>query len=131
IALMAATGGGAITNVSSISSIRPRGLTPYTTSKGAVNALTQAMAVDHARQGIRVNAILPGPVYTPMVASSGMTPEQRAIRASASPLGAEGTAWDIGWAAVFLASDEARWITGQLLCVDGGVTLVGPARSVG
>jgi NAD(P)-dependent dehydrogenase (short-subunit alcohol dehydrogenase family) len=131
IPVMASSGGGAITNISSISSIRPRGLTPYTTSKGAVNALTQAMAVDHAAQGIRVNAILPGPVYTPMVASSGMTSEQRAARAHASPLGTEGTAWDIGWAAVFLASDEARWITGQLLCVDGGVTLMSPAREVG
>jgi NAD(P)-dependent dehydrogenase (short-subunit alcohol dehydrogenase family) len=128
---MAAHGGGAITNVSSISSIRPRGLTPYTTSKGAVNALTIAMAVDHASQGIRVNAILPGPVYTPMVASAGMTEEQRAARAKASPLGSEGTAWDIGWAAVYLASPEARWVTGQLLCVDGGVTLMSPARGVG
>ena len=128
IPVMAAHGGGAITNVSSISSIRPRGLTPYTTSKGAVNALTIAMAVDHAAQGIRVNAILPGPVYTPMVAGEGMTEERRAQRARASPLGVEGTAWDIGWAAVFLASAEARWITGQLLCVDGGVTLMSPSR---
>ncbi len=131
IPVMAASGGGAITNVSSISSIRPRGLTPYTTSKGAVNALTQAMAVDHAPQGIRVNAILPGPVYTPMVASSGMTDEQRAQRARASPLGLEGTAWDVAWAAVYLASPEARWVTGQLLCVDGGVTLMSPGRGVG
>jgi NAD(P)-dependent dehydrogenase (short-subunit alcohol dehydrogenase family) len=128
IPVMAANGGGAITNVSSISSIRPRGLTPYTASKGAVNALTQAMAVDHAAQGIRVNAILPGPVYTPMVASEGMTEQRRAQRAKASPLGTEGTAWDIGWAAVFLASPEARWVTGQLLCVDGGVTLMSPSR---
>jgi NAD(P)-dependent dehydrogenase (short-subunit alcohol dehydrogenase family) len=131
IPVMAAGGGGAIINVSSVSSIRPRGLTPYTTSKGAVNALTMAMAVDHAPQGIRVNCILPGPVYTPMVASQGMTEEQRAARARASPLGTEGTPWDIGWAAVFLASPEARWITGQLLCVDGGMTLVGPSRGVG
>jgi NAD(P)-dependent dehydrogenase (short-subunit alcohol dehydrogenase family) len=131
IPVMAGNGGGAITNVSSISSIRPRGLTPYTTSKGAVNALTIAMAVDHAPQGIRVNAILPGPVYTPMVASSGMTEEQRAMRAKASPLGTEGTAWDIAWAAVYLASPEARWVTGQLLCVDGGVTLMSPSRAVG
>ncbi|MBV9894937.1 MAG: glucose 1-dehydrogenase [Chloroflexi bacterium] len=131
IPVMAANGGGAITNVSSISSIRPRGLTPYTTSKGAVNALTIAMAVDHAAQGIRVNAILPGPVYTPMVASSGMTEDQRAARAKASPLGTEGTPWDVAWAAVFLASPEARWVTGQLLCVDGGVTLMSPARGVG
>jgi NAD(P)-dependent dehydrogenase (short-subunit alcohol dehydrogenase family) len=131
IPVMAANGGGSITNVSSISSIRPRGLTPYTTSKGAVNALTIAMAIDHAAQGIRVNAILPGPVYTPMVATSGMTEEQRATRARASPLGTEGTAWDIGWAAVYLASPEARWVTGQLLCVDGGVTLMSPSRGVG
>jgi NAD(P)-dependent dehydrogenase (short-subunit alcohol dehydrogenase family) len=68
VPVMAANGGGSITNVSSISSIRPRCLTLYTTSKGAVNALTIAMAVDHAAQGIRVNAILPGPVYTPGVA---------------------------------------------------------------
>ncbi len=86
IPIMAEHGGGAITNVSSISSIRPRGLTPYTTSKGAVNALTIAMAVDHAAQGIRVNAILPGPVFTPMVASSGMTEAQRNARRKASPL---------------------------------------------
>jgi NAD(P)-dependent dehydrogenase (short-subunit alcohol dehydrogenase family) len=131
IPVMAANGGGSIINISSVSAIRPRGLTPYTTSKGAVNALTQAMAVDHAAQGIRVNCILPGPVFTPMVESGGMTPAQRAIRTKASPLGIEGTGWDIGWAAVFLASPEARWITGQLLCVDGGVTLMSPARAVG
>jgi NAD(P)-dependent dehydrogenase (short-subunit alcohol dehydrogenase family) len=131
IPVMAANGGGSITNVSSISSIRPRGLTPYTTSKGAVNALTIAMAIDHAAQGIRVNAILPGPVYTPGIAMSGLTEEQRAMRARASPLGTEGTAWDVGWAAVYLASPEARWVTGQLLCVDGGVSLMSPSRGVG
>jgi len=124
---MAATGGGAIINISSLSALRPRGLTPYTTSKGAVIALTKAMAVDHAPQGIRVNCIAPGPVFTPMVAEN-MTPERRAQRAKASPLGVEGNAWDIGWAAVYLASPEARWVTGQVLCVDGGLTLLAPAR---
>ncbi len=112
VAVMAANGGGSIINISSISAIRPPGLTPYSTSKGAVIALTQAMAVDHAAQGIRVNSILPGPVFAPMVQPGGLTLEQRAIRAKASPLGTEGTGWDIGWAAVFLASPEARWITG-------------------
>ena len=85
------------------------------------------MAVDHAPQLVRVNCIAPGPVYTPMVAES-MTPERRAVRAKAAPLGIEGNAWDIGYAALFLVSPEARWITGQVLPVDGGATLQGPAR---
>ena len=127
IPAMVRNDGGAIINISSISTLRPRGLTPYSVSKGAVIALTKAMAVDHAPQGVRVNCIAPGPVYTPMVAEN-MTPERRAQRAKASPLGIEGTAWDIGYAALFLASPEARWITGQVLSVDGGATLQGPAR---
>lgn len=127
VPVMAANGGGSIINISSLSALRPRGLTPYSTSKGAVIALTQAMAVDHAPEGIRVNCIAPGPVYTPMVAE-GMTPELRERRAKAAPLGVEGTGWDIGWAAVFLASPESRWITGVVLAVDGGASLVGPSR---
>lgn len=125
---MARAGGGAIVNISSISAIRPRGLTAYTTSKGAVIALTQAMAVDHGPEGIRVNAVLPGPVYTPMVQRPGMTPKQREKRAQASLLGVEGTGWDIGHAVVFLASDQARYITGHSLVVDGGTSLRSPGR---
>lgn len=121
-------GGGAVINVSSISALRPRGLTAYSTSKGAVIALTRAMAVDHAREGIRVNCIAPGPVFTPMVAGAGMSDELRERRRRASLLGTEGTGWDIGYAALFLASDESRWITGQVLVVDGGVTIQAPAR---
>ena len=128
IPAIAAGGGGAIVNISSISALRPRGLTAYSTSKGAVIALTQAMAVDHAKEGIRVNCIAPGPVYTPMVYAGGMSDELRERRRLASPLGIEGTGWDVAYAALFLASDEARYVTGVVLPVDGGVTLVGPER---
>lgn len=124
-------GGGSIINVSSISALRPRGLTAYSTSKGAVIALTKAMAVDHGAQGVRVNCVAPGPVYTPMVAGDAMSPAARRTRAEASVLKTEGTGWDIGQAVRFLASDRARWITGQVLVVDGGVTLQGPARDPG
>lgn len=128
IPAMIASGGGAIVNISSISALRPRGLTPYTVSKGAVIALTKALAVDHGRQGIRVNCIVPGPMYTPMVSSEGMDLEVRERRQNASLLGIEGTGWDIGHAAVFLASDEARYVTGVVLAVDGGVSLTSAAR---
>ncbi|MCZ6706760.1 MAG: SDR family NAD(P)-dependent oxidoreductase [Chloroflexi bacterium] len=129
IPAMTASGGGAIVNISSIAAMRARGLTAYTTSKGAVIALTRAMAVDHAGDGIRVNCIAPGPVYTPMVGAGGAMPEElRERRRRASILEIEGTGWDIGYAALFLASDEARYVTGVVLPVDGGVLLRGPAR---
>jgi len=121
-------GGGAIVNVSSISALRPRGLTAYSASKGAVIALTRAMAVDHGPDGIRVNCVAPGPVYTPMVYGRGMSPEARERRRRASVLGVEGTGWDVGHAVRFLLSAHARYITGQTLVVDGGATLSGPAR---
>jgi len=122
--------GGAIVNISSISALRPRGLTTYTTSKAAVIGLTQAMAVDHGRDNIRVNCICPGPMYTPMVYArgNGMSEAARAQRANASVLKTEGTGWDIGHAVKFLLSGHARYITGQVLVVDGGVTLQGPER---
>ena len=127
-AMIKTAGRGAIVNISSISALRPRGLTAYTTSKGAVIALTRAMAVDHAAAGIRVNCIAPGPVYTPMVHARGMSDEARAQRRRASALGIEGTGWDVGHAVRFLLSNHARYITGQTLVVDGGVTLQAPAR---
>lgn len=128
IPAMAAQGGGSIVNISSISAIRPRGLTAYSTSKGAIMALTRAMAVDHGPDGIRVNCVLPGPVLTPMVGGEAMDPERRERRRQASALGIEGTGWDVGHAVVFLLSDRARYITGQNLVVDGGTTLTGPSR---
>lgn len=128
IPAMKEAGGGAIVNISSISALRPRGLTAYSASKGAVIALTRAMAVDHGRDNIRVNCIAPGPVYTPMVSGRGMSDQARDQRRRASVLGIEGTGWDVGNAVRFLLSDQARYITGQTLVVDGGATLVGPAR---
>src|SRR5258708_5528420 len=120
--------GGSIVNLSSISALRPRGLTTYTTSKAAVIGLTHAMAVDHGRDNIRVNFICPGPLYTPMVYASGMTDAARTTRAKASVLKLEGTGWDVGHAVKFLFSNYARYITGQVLVVDGGVTLQAPER---
>lgn len=131
IPAMREVGGGAIINIASISALRPRGLTAYSTSKSAVIGLTKAMAVDHGGEGIRVNCVAPGPVYTPMVYGRGMSDEARARRVSASVLDIEGSGWDIGHAVRFLASDHACYITGQVLVVDGGTTLKGPDRDSG
>jgi NAD(P)-dependent dehydrogenase (short-subunit alcohol dehydrogenase family) len=120
--------GGAIVNISSISALRPRGLTTYSVSKGAVITLSEAMAVDHGPDGIRVNCVAPGPVYTPMVYAHGMSDTARGHRRNASLIGIEGMGWDIGNAVRFLLSNHARYITGQTLVVDGGATLRGPER---
>ena len=115
--------GGSIVNISSISATRPKGLTTYSASKGAVLSLSQAMAVDHGADGIRVNCILPGPVYTPMVYSNGMSKDHRSQRQNASLIEIEGDGWDIGKAVVYLSSKWARYITGHLMVVDGGCSL--------
>lgn len=128
VPVMARNGGGSIINISSISAVRPRGLTPYTASKGAVIALSQAMAVDHGPDGIRVNCIAPGPIYTPMAAASGDDAERRERRRQSTLLKIEGDAWDIAHACVYFASNESRYVTGQLLLVDGGVSLTSAAR---
>lgn len=123
------SGGGAIVNISSISALRPRGMTAYSTSKGAIMALTAAMAVDHGTEGVRVNCVAPGPVRTPMVGGDDMPDELAEARRRASVLKIEGNGWDIGAAVRFLCTDEARYITGHTLVVDGGVTLRGPSRA--
>ena len=115
-------GGGSIVNIASTAGLRAHRSTPYTTSKAAVIGLTFSMAADHGRENIRVNAIAPGLVYTPMVAPR-MDDDLRDSRREASPLGIEGTGWDIGWAALYLASDESRWVTGVVLPVDAGLTV--------
>ena len=123
---MVESGGGSIINISSIAGMRAHAETPYTASKGAVIALTKSMAVDHAADNVRVNCIAPGLMYTPIVAGR-MTEEGRTMRRNAAPLGTEGTAWDVAWAAVYLASDEARWVTGIVIPVDAGLTVTTPA----
>ena len=125
--VMRAQQGGAITNVSSIAAVCSTPMAAYKTSKAGVNAYTQTLAIGNAKYGVRANAIMPGLMETPM-AIEGIARElgiakERLIeqRNAAVPLGGRmGTAWDVAWAAVFLASDEARFITGVLLPVDGG-----------
>ena len=125
---MAAGGGGSIVNIASSEGLRSGTLVPivsYNASKAGVLGLTRGMAVHHGRQGIRVNAIAPGFMATPMVAAH-LSEEKRRERREAAPIAIEGTAWDVAWAAVFLASDEARWISGVTLPVDGGMVITTP-----
>ena len=134
IPVMELQGGGAITNVSSIASLRYTGVpyASYYASKAAMNHLTRTTAVQYAPKKIRVNAVLPGLMRTPMVERSAALAQSYAAgdveamwraRDAQVPMGHMGDAWDVAHAAVFLASDEARYITGIELVVDGGITL--------
>ena len=130
VPVMAAQGGGAIVNIASISALRGDGTAAYSAAKGGLIALTVDMAYSHGRQGIRVNAVAPGHITTPMVLSvqdEGPRAEFTSrMRAEAGLLGTPGTGWDVAWAATFLASEEARWITGVTLPVESGVLHVVP-----
>lgn len=84
--------------------------------------MTRAMAAHHGREGIRVNCVCPGMVFTPMVRGRGMTEEMRKARVGQNLMGQEGTAWDVGYTILYLCSKEARWITGVILPVDAGVS---------
>jgi NAD(P)-dependent dehydrogenase (short-subunit alcohol dehydrogenase family) len=123
-------GGGAIVNISSLASIAPANIIAYEVSKAGVNKLTESVAALNARHGVRCNAILPGLMDTPMAVAGiagarGQTQaEVREARNARVPLGGKmGTAWDVAYAALFLASDEAKFITGVLLPVDGGMSV--------
>jgi NAD(P)-dependent dehydrogenase (short-subunit alcohol dehydrogenase family) len=114
-------GSGSIICVSSIAAHRGHGRTAYAAAKAGVEGFVRTVAVQLGPRGVRVNAIAPGTVWTPMV--EGLGPAARERRRQATPLGTEGTGWDVGWGAVYLASDESRWVTGQVLVIDAGLTV--------
>jgi NAD(P)-dependent dehydrogenase (short-subunit alcohol dehydrogenase family) len=123
---------GAIVNVSSLASIQVNSYPyfAYYAAKSAINQFTRALAVHYAAQGIRANAILPGVLNTPLIhqqISSHFADTESMMKArnAASPMGRMGDAWDVAYAALFLASDEAKYITGVCLPVDGGKSCAG------
>lgn len=126
--LIAAVGGGAVVNLSSVAALAGTGTEwlLYSTSKGAVVALTRQLASRCGPLGIRVNCVAPGMVDTPMVAGRG-TEADRERRRLAAPLRTEGTAWEIADVIAFLCSDEARWVSGVVLPVDGGLMAALPS----
>ena len=120
---MIAQGKGSVINVASTTGAHDAcaHAVAYVSSKGGVTLLTRAMAVDHAKQGVRVNAICPGPTDTPMLRKA-LTAEQLEAFAKTFPMGRLGRPEELAGAAVFLASDDASFVTGALLYVDGGQT---------
>ncbi len=118
------SGGGSVINTASIAGLigSPFAGHAYTASKGGVIALTRAMAMAYAGQGVRVNAICPGGVDTPMVASLQERQGMQEQFAAAHPIGRLGTADDIASMAIYLASDESSWVTGSIFTIDGGRT---------
>jgi NAD(P)-dependent dehydrogenase (short-subunit alcohol dehydrogenase family) len=134
IPVMARQGGGSIINISSIASIRHLGISyvTYAATKAAMNQMTRTTAVEYAPKHIRVNAVLPGLMKTPMVEhSAGLAASYAAgdveamwrARDAQVPMGHMGDAWDVANATLFLASDESKYVTGIELIVDGGITL--------
>ena len=129
--VMEEQGKGAIVNVASIAAIRWIGVpyVSYSASKAGVVQLTRSVALQYAAKGIRANAILPGLMNTPMIVeplkdayAEGDVEKMVAIRDAQCPMGHMGDAWDVAYAALYLASDEAKYVTGTELIVDGGIT---------
>jgi NAD(P)-dependent dehydrogenase (short-subunit alcohol dehydrogenase family) len=128
--------GGSIVNISAEIAVRPTYTSSlaYATSQGALNTLTISLALQLAVRRIRVNGVSPGNLWTPLAirerVARGEGSEleaEREKRRLLSPLGLEGTGWDVAYTAAFLASEEARWMTGQTLTLDGGAMLPAPA----
>jgi NAD(P)-dependent dehydrogenase (short-subunit alcohol dehydrogenase family) len=130
VPVMAAQGSGSVVNISSISALRGDGTLAYSAAKAGLIGMTIDMAYSHGLQGIRVNAIAPGHITTPMVNSVqqlGPRADFNAqMRSAAGMLGTPGDGWDVGHAVVYLASDESRWVTASVLPVESGVLSVAP-----
>jgi NAD(P)-dependent dehydrogenase (short-subunit alcohol dehydrogenase family) len=119
--------GGSIVNIgTSIIGARAVKMSSYAIIKSLVIELTKSLAIDLAKDNIRVNCVSPGPIYTPMACYGGMSKKRRQERENSSPLKVEGTGWDVGNAVVFLCSEQAKYITGENINVDGGIHLTGP-----
>jgi NAD(P)-dependent dehydrogenase (short-subunit alcohol dehydrogenase family) len=115
---------GAILNIASVAGLFPNGVAAYSSSKAALISLTRELAVGYGRDGVRANVLCPGHILAPL--SRERPPDVLERRRRAGPLNIEGTVWDVAWAALFLMSDRARFITAAVLPVDGGVTAVPP-----
>ena len=125
VPIMVESGGGAIVNVSSLAGILPGPSIGYNASKAGVNLLSLSAAQQYAAQGIRVNAIAPGPVDTPQMRGSTGTDEMFRSMATAHPMGRVGTAQEVAEVILFLASDDASYVSGAILVVDGGWSTLG------
>lgn len=120
---------GSVINISSLAALVAEGAgLAYGPSKAALSHLSRELAVMYGRDGIRFNSVAPGHIYTPMVAA--ISERNREIRRLVGPLGIEGDSWDVALATLFLASDDARFITGQQIAVDGGVSIIAPMRAI-
>jgi NAD(P)-dependent dehydrogenase (short-subunit alcohol dehydrogenase family) len=117
-------GGGSIINISSqLGLVGTDHSSPqYQASKGAVRLLTKATAIQYAKEGIRANSVHPGPIVTPMTEAARADPERYQLMLSRIPLGYYGQPEDVAYGVLYLASDEARWVTGSELVIDGGWT---------
>ncbi len=124
IPAMRNSGGGSIVNISSTAGLvgSPDGSPSYTATKGAVRLFTKSTAIQHAKDGIRCNSVHPGPIDTEMIRDTITDPERMAARMRRLPMGRVGTAADIAYGVLYLASDEASFVTGTELVIDGGTT---------
>jgi len=124
IPAMRRAGGGSIINISSqLGLVGTDHSSPqYQASKGAVRLLTKATAIQYAKEGIRANSVHPGPIVTPMTEAARADPERYQLMLSRVPLGCYGQPEDVAYGVLYLASDEARWVTGSELVIDGGWT---------